>query len=146
MSLRNFLVWAKKQGYASDAEYSVLENGIKEFSVINGDFTYKDRYVGSDPFHGTELVLRRGKPVWVMSYQGGLVSGFATKNDVYSVLKIALEQVTEELPFRGPETLSIGAFEYVNHVLGTISLFKGTERIFFRGQEVYTGDYMGRKL
>ena len=54
-----------------------------------------------------------------------------------------MRQVVETRPFRGPEKFKEGDFEYVDKSQGDINMFRGVEKIFHKGQEVYRLYYHG---
>ncbi|MBI4450480.1 hypothetical protein HY642_00770 [Candidatus Woesearchaeota archaeon] len=61
----------------------------------------------------------------------------------FAFLKKALQRVEASRPFRGPRYFVDGDFEYVDESEGDITRFKGIERIFFKGKEVFSQDYIG---
>jgi len=63
MELSKFLVKAKISTYASEGEANeiVLEDGAKELTFEDGEFKYRDRYYGFNPFVGEEIVWKNGK-------------------------------------------------------------------------------------
>ncbi|MCK4883771.1 MAG: hypothetical protein KAS30_02775 [Candidatus Diapherotrites archaeon] len=146
--LTEFLVRAKINTYAGDAkEISPQRPGFKEFEFIEGDFEYRDSYVGLYFAPGQEIVRFKGKPIWAMAYSGGveknLIGNYDFCEEIFSFLKQALKKVQKERPFRGPNNLKEGDFEYVDKTEGDISLFNGVERIFFKGKEVFKQHYIG---
>lgn len=145
MNLCEFLVRAKVATYASKGEAGerILEDGSKELSCSEAEFSYRDRYYGFDPFVGEEIVWRDGKIAWVMNYYGGTVVSDVPAKDVYDFLKKCLRQVNSSRPFRGPEHFIEGDFEYVDHSYGGVDEFQGKEQIFFGGEEVYRLRYHG---
>lgn len=58
-------------------------------------------------------------------------------------LKKALSLVEEKNPYRGPEKLEEGDFLYINKVVGSLSDFKGEEKIFYKNEEVFCQNYFG---
>ena len=71
-----------------------------------------------------------------MGYTGGLINHFMWNLQpqwIYAVLRTALSQVSEELPFRGPLSYEYYGFEYSNHPLGHLAEFLGEETIKYRG-------------
>ena len=74
--LRNFIIYAKKRGYANSSEATEVikyeKSGAKKIIVRNGDWEYTDKYVGISNFIGQEIVYYKGKPVWSMTYHGRL--------------------------------------------------------------------------
>lgn len=146
--LSKFLVKAKVQTYAGDGkEIAPQRTDFRELEFKEGDWEYRDSYSGFYFAPGQEIVRFQGKPVWNMAYNGGMLaqyhSDFAFAKKVYAVLKEALRLVKESRPFRGPNKLKKEDFEYVDNSEGDITSFKGTEKIFYKGKEVYKQDYIG---
>lgn len=143
--LNEFLVEAKINTYASNGELgeTKLADGSKEFRFEKGEFEYKDKYRGSESFSGEELISQNEKPIWRMSYNGGVTSGIIPSAQVYEFLKEALQKVTIEKPFRGPDNLRKDDWEYINKVEGTVDQFIGEEQILFKGEVVYRLNYHG---
>ncbi len=121
----------------------VLDDGCKELTFSEGEFRYRDRYYGFDPFIGEEVVFRAGKAAWAMNYCGGLSGGAADAGQVYAFLQKAMRLVRAERPFRGPEHFAEGEFDYRDESEGTPERFSGEERIFFRGECAYRLLYHG---
>lgn len=119
--LAEFLVWAKKQGYAGGGKYTPLVNGSKQFTCQRGNFHFSDEYMGESQFPGHEVVrwkIENGQPVWRMNYFGGtvpiLLGDKKIIEQIDEVLRLALMQVPLEFPFRGPECFSHKEFLYKN--------------------------------
>ncbi|KYK26233.1 hypothetical protein AYK26_05490 [Euryarchaeota archaeon SM23-78] len=148
--LTNFILRARKHGYVGGAEKLIKPQrpGFKEFQpYVKGDFEYVDSYAGYYYAPGQEVIRYKEAPVWNMSYNGGMLLRFhgdlEFSKKTYEFLKKALAEVKPERPFRGPERFTDGNFKYHDESEGDITNFKGTERIFFRGVEVYRQDYIG---
>jgi hypothetical protein len=145
MELNEFLIKAKTGTYASNGEANEqkLADGCLELTYSEGEFSYRDRYFGFDPFAGQEIVFRDGKAIWSMNYFGRTVDKKFPGTQVYAFLQKALRLVTLERPFRGPSTFEEGAFMYNDESLGTLEAFSGVERILFNGHKVYQLKYHG---
>jgi hypothetical protein len=144
MNLAQFLVKAKQKTYASGAPGTTLEDGTQEFIYQEGDFRYRDRYLGGSTFIGQELVWQSDRLVWGMNYYGAVTD--AAPPELGHFLKKALRQVREERPFRGPHALLEDSFEYLDESQGDISSFTGVEIILHEGTEVYRLVYHGGSL
>ena len=143
-----FLVEAKRKAVPSNdaAALSASMPGVTLLEHARGDYSYKNLYFGFERFSGQETVFHKGKPVWGMSYSGGLMPHFMWDLQpqwVYAVLRAALAQVSEELPFRGPLKYEYYGFEYSNHPLGHLAEFLGEETIKYRDSQVYHLWYVG---
>ena len=115
-------------------------------SYARGLYTYNNIYCGFERFSGHETVHYNNKPVWGMGFSGGLVNHYMWDLQpqwIYAVLRSALAQVTEELPFRGPLKYDYYGFEYMNHPLGHLGEFLGEETIKYRQSLVYHLWYVG---
>jgi len=147
---KEFLVNAKIKTYASEREggEKVNPDGGKELNFSKGDFKYIDRYYGFNPFIGEEIVWFNDKFIWGMNYYGTVYNHVVSADiisvkQVYTFLQEAMRQVKKERPFRGPDNFKKGDFEYIDKSEGDVDNFKGSEIIFYKGQEVYRLDYHG---
>jgi hypothetical protein len=52
-------------------------------------------------------------------------------------------KVPVEYPYRGPKNFKEGDFEYTFEFEGNIKVFKGREKIFLKGEEVFFQDVIG---
>lgn len=57
--LLDFILKAKKSTYAGAENDSknILNDGSKEFIYAEDNYSYRDRYFGSDPFAGQEVIF-----------------------------------------------------------------------------------------
>jgi len=143
MNFKDFIIEAKKRGYAGNGKYRKLLDGRKEFVYQNDEFKYIDRYIGFSNIMGQELVFSDGKIIWSMNYHGSLCPFSlhplnpdveTTEEDVYEFLKECLKMIPEEKPFRGPEEFENENLIYVNKIDGFCdeTNFNGEERIFLK--------------
>ena len=148
MEIASFLVKAKKNTYASGKKPTILDDGFEEFIYEENGYKYRDRYRAQDPkpFGGEEVVWHNGTAVWIMNYYAYGISEDMDSEKVYEFLRKAMSLVSENNPFRGPLNLKEGDFEYKNETKGEINNFKGTEKIFFKGKEIYSLEYHGGNL
>ena len=148
MELNNFLVKAKTRTYASVGEGGEenLPDGGKELEYSEGNFLYRDRYYGFNPFIGEEVVFENGEVIWGMNYYGGVLGSQISAIEVYRFLQKAMKLVKEDRPYRGPSNYIEGEFEYVEKSEGSIERVIGSEIILFRGEEVYKLYYHGGKI
>lgn len=150
--LSQFLVKAKKNGYAGSNEKKRIPDGSKVYIFQEGDFHYTDTYWGSNQAPGFEIVRWQrpeGQGIWFMSYSGGMRSKFWGDRDltkkVYIHLKDSLLKVSENIPFRGPKINISDEFLYGMRVNGDVSRFSGDEWITdIKTKEiVFTQDFIG---
>ncbi len=145
IEFRKFLVQAKVAGYATAGEGGErdADDGGKELCFSGGGLAYRDRYFGFNPFAGEEVVWHCGNPVWVMNYYGSVASADPDPAEVFDFLKRAMQRVTLDRPYRGPERLTAGDLEYFDEGSGDIGRFKGAEVIRYRGRQIYSLQYHG---
>lgn len=146
--LANFLVRAKIAAYAGDGkELKPERKDFKELEYSEGDLYYRDSYVGAYRAPGQEVVRENGKPIWVMSYDGGMVEKYYgdTEMTVQAIgfLKVALQAITPDIPYRGPKELRKDDWLYTNEIEGDIKGFKGNEKIFYKDELVFEQNYIG---
>jgi len=142
---KKFLIKAKKNTYALSGERmeGVLGDGAKELDYKSGDFYYRDRYYGSDPFAGEEVVFLNNKALWVMNYSGRCLKTAISKSEIYSFLKKCLRKINADNPFRGPDEHRSGGYIYKNKVKGSIDNFYGEEFIYYKNNKIYELKYHG---
>lgn len=146
-----FLVAAKQATYAGQSDFASvtpLIPGSKQLEFSAGDYLYRDIYVGMFRFVGQEIVYFSGKPVWSMSYSGGLLPNIpqASAIAVYSFLRTALRALPPEFPIRGPELLEAENYRYICQHSGSIESFHGQEVISESGQTLYELHFSGGQL
>lgn len=148
LELKKFLVEAKKRTYAGGGkEITPQRPDFIELEFRQGHWYYRDSYYGLFQAPGQEVVRFNGKPVWAMAYSGGMLpkyhgdEKFALKT--FGFLKKVMLRVTENEPFRGPRRYSENDYEYVNELKGDVTNFVGTEKIFYKGKEVFRQHYHG---
>lgn len=151
MQLVDFIVKAKKDTYASGKKAQKLADGSKRFTFEEGELKYQDTYFVFNnkfdgAFFGTEIVWNKNKICWCMNYYGQANSPNVSTHEVYVVLRKAMSALSKDKPFRGPAYLKEGDFEYKDENVGEVNQFRGTERIFHKGKEVYRLEYHGGKI
>lgn len=131
----DFLLMAKKNTYAAannKAESCRMNSQDYRYEDKNG-FTYLDSYLGGECFAGEEAVWLHEKPVWSMNYAGRVIG----ENFSGDFLKEVLMEVPANLPFRGPEIYTKGAYHYHCKVDGEFVWFQGYEEIFYMNEKIY---------
>jgi hypothetical protein len=148
-SLEVFLIKAKKNTYASQGDNASVEPllpGTKQLEYQEGDFFYRDIYVGMSYFVGQEIVYFKNNPIWSMCYAGGVEENVTEESDitqVYRFLRDALGKVSKENLFRGPKIVKDNNKEYIHVSDGTIESSSGSESIRIDGKRVYHLRYNG---
>lgn len=148
MKIKEFLIKAKKVTYAAGgAEVDPQRPGFKELEYTEGDLNYRDSYTGYYMAPGQEVVRLNGKPVWHMTYSGGMKKEYHGDYDfvhkVFEFLKKCLTLVPEDKPYRGPEEFEEGDLRYTSELQGDFENFVGTEKIYYKGKEVFKQVYTG---
>lgn len=152
-----FLIEAKRRTYApavvaddTAAVAQPLLPGARQLEYAEGVWLYRDISVGRARFAGQEMVYHQERPVWSMSYAGGVVPALASPDEVervYAFLRTALGLAAPERPFRGPhQHSSAGGWEYRDESWGDVLAFHGHETIHHGGVTVYTLRYGGGAL
>lgn len=143
--LAEFIVNANQNTYAAGGkEVKTSIEGFKELRFKKGDYEYIDLYTGFYTFPGISIIKYKNKPVWTMSYVGGMKpEEHKRAKETYSFLKEALMRVTEEYPFRGPELFKKKTFKYSCKVRGNLEYFTGKEIIKQDNKEIYRVDFIG---
>lgn len=146
--LHKFLREASRATYAGDGvEAEPWRRGFKELEYKDGDWYYRDSYAGFFQSWGQEVIWYQDKPIWNSLYGGGMVKkasrdrGFAKQT--FEFLKKALCQKESEFQPRGPEKFTERDWEYECNVQGDIKNFKGSEKILYKGEVVFTHDFIG---
>ena len=135
--LSEFLVEAKKKGYAGRGRKTIERDGSKTFPFHDGNFYYTDNYEGSLQAQGCELIRWKkedGQRIWSMTRFGGMLPkyrGNGFSKEVYPFLKESLLKIDSEHPFRGPHEYKSKEFglKYISSFVGDITGFHGEEKI-----------------
>jgi hypothetical protein len=136
----DFLVKAKKNGYASYSNQVKESDGSYSTRFEEGDFKFHDNFFGGEPFAGREVVWYKNKPYWMVVYYGA----DTTENELsIPTLTKALSNMPDDFPARGPKNLKNGDFQYKNKWQGNIEKFYGEEIICKNGKQIYKANYMG---
>lgn len=150
--LIGFLLQAKRQTYAGKddtASVAPALPGTRQLEYRLGPYLYRDIFAGAQFFVGQEIVYHEDKPVWSMSYAGGVdayLDDQAQVDEIYAFLRLALRQGTPGLPFRGPAKFRQRSFLYTNKAQGDLDAFTGRELISLANAKVYELYYMGGLL
>ena len=139
-----FLLEAKRSTYASlSGRIASAISGAKEYEFIYDDYRYVDIYFGSLHFSGIEVVYLKDKPLWAMTYSGGMVRHTEKAESVYVFLRQALLDPDPNIPVRGPEYLAVGDYTYSFSAGGTLERFSGRETIKEGTEILYSLDFSG---
>lgn len=146
--LRSFLFKTNQNGYAGGAkEVAPQRPGFHEIEYKEGDWYFRDSYAGHYFAPGQEVVYLKDNPVWAMAYAGGMTFDKHGDNKLdkltYTFLRKALLAMDPKMPFRGPEHFEEGDFCYYSELTGDIDDFAGNEYIEFKGEVVFSQNFIG---
>lgn len=150
--LKEFLVEASSKTYAAgDSSLKTDEkDGSTTFEYKKGEWKYHDNFFGDEPFGGREVIFYKDKPVWMMTYYGGVYRKSSGAEAVVGFLRKALSNIAgiekQEVPCRGPSLFLDGEYKYISNSMGEIETFTGEEFILKDGKEVYCAVYNGGLL
>ena len=145
MNLVDFLVEARRGTYAIP-HGTPLGDGTEEMAWRGGDWRYQDRYAGTNPYGGHELVWHRGRVVWLMHYFAEVLVRRPPMDEIYAFQREALGRPDPDHLMRGPVSFVRSPFVYQNKVEGDLDRFKGVETITFDGEVVYRMHFHGGRV
>ena len=134
--LIDFLVVARRETYAIP-DGTDVGDGTWHMLFDSGNWRYRDRYAGGNPYGGHEIVWRDGSVVWMQNYMAEIVSDLRPMDEIYEFQREVLGQPDRNHLMRGPAELSRGPYCYVNSVEGTLARFSGIETISYAETPVY---------
>ena len=135
--LGKFLVNAKRNTYAAQkGKVPSSRKYSKDLAFEENDYYYLDSYFGEKDFSGEEIVYFKELPIWSMNYYGKMIKENIPEGFI-KTLREALQKVSEDKPFRGPEEYIRGKYKYRCSNEGNIDFFHGTESIFYENEELY---------
>ena len=153
MDKLQFLLEAKKETYAAHKKPLLLPGEGRRLIYESKEFIYIDIYYGYSPFGGQELLFKKWQDesfsaIWYMNYGGTIldISNCHTIEAIFSFLRLALSEVDENFPFRGPEVFESEKFIYRSKHSGTTEYFSGEEKIILDGILVYEGHFFGGEI
>lgn len=143
--LESFLKESGKADYASGdyKNWNKESDGSTTIEYKSGDWRSHDNFFGGEPYGGRIVVHYKEKPVWIFVYYGWIEPFVKDIQEVYEVLKSALNADPENKIFRGPKQFYRGKFTYKNSQKGDLERFFGEETIYQNKKEVYKAKYMG---
>lgn len=146
LELKEFIIEAKRNTYAKGIKSKKLKDKTEEIIYKKGKYFYRDRYFGSNPFVGEEVIFANLKPIWSMNYYGKAFSNKIPIKEIYAFLRKAMMELEPDRPFRGPNYFRDGKFEYKDNSNGNTTFFRGNEAIYYNGDLVYVLNYHGGKI
>ena len=144
-SLIDFLVEARRVTYAIP-DGMVVGDGTEQMVYDHGEWSYRDRYAGQNPYGGHEIVWHGGRVVWMKNYIAEVVSDIRPMAEIYRFQREVLGQPNPDHLMRGPASYRSGEYSYTNQISGDITRFVGEEQIFYAGVEVYRMMFHGGQI
>ena len=133
--------------------YEACKDGIKHsigYSIsLFSLWYYRDSYSGFFQSWGQSVVYYKNKPFWTELYGGGMKkkyhNNYEFSNHTFGFLKGALSAGAKMNSFnpRGPKSYKEGELEYLCMWKGNIKKFNGNEKILYKGNVVFTHDFVG---
>ncbi|WP_413723561.1 DUF5680 domain-containing protein [Sodalis sp. RH24] len=124
-----------------------LSGDMKVIEHCSDNFIYRNYYVGYRSLNGKILILKDNKPIWIMTYEGGVINHEDSDDSVrkiYAFVRQNLARSTLEQPIRGPSEFQDGKMIYNNRFFGTINKFNGTETVTLGNLRlIYSLSYSG---
>lgn len=150
--LTEFIVKAKRNGYAGNGKKRIEPDGSKTFIFKEGNLCYIDNYSGSYQAPGNEIVRWQredGQRIWHMAYSGGMSPEFwgneKVKEFTLAFLKEALMMVSFSHPFRGQSIHENEDLIYTMEFVGNIRRCLGIEDIIDKSSNklLFSQDFIG---
>tara|TARA_B100001964_G_C14107233_1_gene542120 strand:+ start:552 stop:1040 length:489 start_codon:yes stop_codon:yes gene_type:complete len=148
--LYSFLGKAVLATYAGSGKKVVSQKqGFKELEYKEDSWYYRDSYSGFFQSWGQSVVYYKNKPFWTELYGGGMKkkyhNNYEFSNHTFGFLKGALSAGAKMNSFnpRGPKSYKEGELEYLCMWKGNIKKFNGNEKILYKGNVVFTHDFVG---
>lgn len=134
--------------YPDNIIFRETANGdMKLIEHRRDNFIYRNYIIGFRALHGTILVIDAGKPVWILTYEGGVADHGASEDairKIYGFVRKNLSRATMEHPIRGPNEYHDGKMNYSNSFFGSINKFNGSETVALDNQKlIYKMNYSG---
>ncbi len=140
--LVGFLAQARRETYAiPDGDEN--RDGTSQNAWRRDAWAYVDRYAGTNPYGGQELVWRDGRVVWMMSYHARILADEPSSDDIYAFQRRVLGDPDPDHLMRGPRNYLYGQWSYDNRVDGDIAGFSGREHIRYADTMVYLMEFHG---
>jgi len=147
--LIHFLLHARRQTCACQGSVEPLLPGARQQEYYEAPFLLRAISFGQLSFVGQETVYFRQHPVWAMSYAGGALPTLSHPEEIhrlYAFLQQALQLVSYERPFRGPQRYHAEPYRYLDSTQGDITRFRGEEIIVRANERLYDARYAGGLL
>ena len=135
-NLGKFLVNAKRNTYAAQkGKVPSSRKYSKDLAFEENDYYYLDSYFGEKDFSGEEIVYFKELPIWSMNYYGKMIKENIPEGFI-KTLREALQKVSENKPFRGPEEYIRGNIN-IDAQMKEILIFSTERKVFFTRMKKY---------
>ncbi len=145
MIFTEFLALARRETYAIPHGEN-LGDGTEHMAFDRGQWRYRDRYAGQNPYGGQEMVRFEGRVVWIKNYLAEVISETCPSEEIYRFQRLALGNPDPQHLMRGPAQFRDGRFRYENRIEGDLGRFHGEESIYFDDLMVYRMILHGGKV
>ena len=150
-ALEKFIVKAKSNGWVGSEKggLKVPPSRLDSFDIVydQGDFHYRDSFVGFHDFCGQEHVTFKNEAVWSMAYYCYILKPeIFTPQEAVNVLQASLTEMYKEKRFLGGYIYKNDTYEYRDMNLGDFARFNGIEKIYKNSECVYELLYFGGKV
>lgn len=143
--IEKFIWKAKKSTYAKDGDF-YEKDGMKYHSFRDGFYRFEDRKIGDQYYSGQEVIFLEEKPVWTMSYSGGILTDAYESAEIYRFLHQSLMAEERRNTLRGPSFYQQAQMFYFNEFSGDVERFNGREYIRIGNKIIYELHYSGGKM
>jgi hypothetical protein len=146
--LKKFLFNANANGYAANNQRIMPQRpNFKELDYSEGDWYFRDSYAGWYMAPGQEVIYYKNKPIWAMSYTGGMKIEYHNNSklaeETFNFLKESLLKMNPDKPFRGPTNYKRNEWCYIGKVKGDIKDFTGNEKIYYKNDLLFEQNFIG---
>lgn len=148
-----FLVEANHFLYSSPDDLLIRSspNGdMKMIEYCKGEYIYRNYFIGHRRINGIILILKNNKPMWIMTYEGGVSDiniSDGSINAIYRFVRQNLARSTIVQAIRGPSEFHNDKMSYRNRFFGSIHKFNGVETVMGEGKSlIYELNYSGSDI
>ncbi|WP_410014772.1 DUF5680 domain-containing protein [Sodalis sp. C49] len=123
---------------------------MKLIEYSRDNYIYRNYFIGYRKTNGTVLILKDKKPIWIMTYEGG-VSDLDLSDDgvkkIYTFVRQNLARATIVQAIRGPSEFHNDKMSYRNRFFGSMHKFNGIEKVTQEGKGLlYSLIYSGNDV
>lgn len=141
--LETFYATSQQPHAFSTAAIRKNASGAKIIEFAKGPWKMVDTFYGGEPYGECLVIEYNGRVVWTQVYYGQVYDTKLDVNEVYSFLRLALQEPSAERPFRGPDSFVRDNLEYRNEADGDFATYSGKEIILENGKQIYRATYLG---